>query len=294
LKILLTGARGQLGYELRRTLAPLGPVIACDRTDLDLAEPASIRKVVRATGPDLIVNAGAYTAVDQAESEPDLAMAINGVAPGILAEEAKRIGAAIVHYSTDYVFDGEKNGPYVEDDLPNPLNVYGRTKLAGEQAVIAAGAAHLIFRTSWIYGMRGRNFMRTILRRALRGEPLRVVRDQAGAPTWSRLIAEATALAVARTGRNFGKFSGLYHLSCTGATSWHGFAKAILQNSAPDAASSVVEIEPIDSADYPTQARRPKNSLLSCVRLRQRFGVELPSWQESMALCLERERIEPQ
>jgi dTDP-4-dehydrorhamnose reductase len=294
LKILLTGARGQLGYELRRTLAPLGPVIACDRTDLDLAEPASIRKVVRATGPDLIVNAGAYTAVDQAESEPDLAMAINGVAPGILAEEAKRIGAAIVHYSTDYVFDGEKNGPYVEDDLPNPLNVYGRTKLAGEQAVIAAGAAHLIFRTSWIYGMRGRNFMRTIQRRALRGEPLRVVRDQAGAPTWSRLIAEATALAVARTGRNFGKFSGLYHLSCTGATSWHGFAKAILQNSAPDAASSVVEIEPIDSADYPTQARRPKNSLLSCVRLRQRFGVELPSWQESMALCLERERIEPQ
>jgi dTDP-4-dehydrorhamnose reductase len=281
--MLLTGARGQLGYELRRTLAPLGLVIACDRTDLDLADPASIRKVVRATDPRLIVNAAAYTAVDQAESEPELAMVINGVAPGILAEEAERIGGAIVHYSTDYVFDGEKNGPYVEDDLPNPLNVYGRTKLVGEQAVRAAGAAHLILRTSWIYGTRGRNFMRTIQRRALRGQPLKVVQDQTGAPTWSRLVAEATASAVAHAGSNFGKFSGLYHLSCAGTTTWYGFAKAILH---AHTASSVREIEAIDAVDYPAPARRPKNSLLSCARIRHHFDIELPSWQDSLMLCL--------
>ena len=286
MRVLLTGARGQLGYELRRTLAPLGQVIACDRTELDLADPASIRKAVRETAPGLIVNAGAYTAVDQAESEPDLAMAINGQAPGILAEEANRIGASIVHYSTDYVFDGEKSGPYVEEDLPNPLNVYGRTKLAGERAVIASGAQHLIFRTSWVYGMRGRNFMRTIQRLAVQRDELRVVSDQTGAPTWSRLIAEATALATARTGGAFGTLSGLCHLSCAGTASWYEFAQLIVANLPSHGGHAAPKVIAIEAADYPTPAHRPKNSLLSCGRARERFGIELPPWEEAIMLCL--------
>lgn len=286
MKVLLTGARGQLGYELRRTLAPLGQVIACGRTELDLADPASIRNVVRETAPTLIVNAGAYTAVDQAESEPDVVMAINGVAPGILAEEASRIGASIVHYSTDYVFDGKKSGPYVEDDSPNPLNVYGQTKLAGERAVIAGGAPHLIFRTSWVYGMRGRNFMRTIQRLATERDELRVVSDQKGAPTWSRLVAEATALVTAHTGGAFGMLSGLYHLSCAGTASWYEFAQAIVANLPSRNGHSAAQVTPIEASDYPAPARRPKNSMLSCERARQRLGIELPPWEEAMMLCL--------
>ena len=213
-------------------------------------------------------------------------MAINGVAPGILAEEAKRIGAAIVHYSTDYVFDGEKNGPYVEDDLPNPLNVYGRTKLAGEQAVIAAGAPHLILRTSWIYAMRGRNFMRTIQRLAAQRNELHIVSDQKGAPTWSRLIAEATALAIAHTRGTFGPFSGVYHLSCTGTASWYEFASSIVAHTSFRDGRSAPKVIPIESSAYPTPAQRPKNSMLSCDRAGQRLGMRLPPWEEALILCL--------
>ena len=198
MKILLTGKNGQVGWELQRTLTTLGDVVAIDRKGMDLANPDSIRNTIRAVRPDLIVNAAAYTAVDKAESEPELAMAINGIAPGIMAEEAGRLGAAMVHYSTDYVFDGTKTTPYTEGDILNPINVYGKTKLAGEQAVQAAGIPHLIFRTSWVYGLRGRNFLLTILRLAKEWDELKIVDDQIGAPTWSRMVAEATATILAQ------------------------------------------------------------------------------------------------
>ncbi|RPI42085.1 MAG: dTDP-4-dehydrorhamnose reductase [Betaproteobacteria bacterium] len=288
MKILVTGAQGQIGHELRRTFAPLGEVIACDRAALDLADPEAIRHVVRATKPKLIVNAGAYTAVDKAESEPALAMAINGLAPGILAEEARRIGGSIIHYSTDYVFDGDKPEPYVEDDTPNPMSVYGRTKLAGEQAVAAAGAPYLIFRTSWIYGNRGRNFLLTIQRLATERGELRVVSDQKGAPTWSRLVAEATALAAARTRGQFHDVSGIYHLTCAGCASWHDFARAIVDNLPPRADGVIPRVHPISTSEYPTPAHRPKNSVLSCTRAKERLGVELPAWEVGMALCIDK------
>ena len=209
-KILLTGKNGQVGWELERSLQPLGQVIAFDRSGLDLASPDSIRAVIREVKPELIVNPAAYTAVDKAESEPDLAMAVNGVAPGIIAEEAKRLGAALIHYSTDYVFDGTKAEPYTEDDVPKPINVYGKTKLAGEQAVQAIGVPHLIFRTSWVYGMRGKNFLLTILRMAKEKDELRIVDDQFGAPTWSRMIAETTAQVLAQFYSPFAQRSSTY------------------------------------------------------------------------------------
>ena len=223
-RILLTGKNGQVGWELQRTLAPLGEVVVLDRRQLDLSDPDQIRERVREISPDLIVNAAAYTAVDRAEAEPEPAMAVNGTAPGLLAEEAKRIGAAIIHYSTDYVFDGAKTTPYTEEDAPNPLNVYGRTKLAGEQAVQAAGVPHLILRTSWVYGMRGKNFLLTILRLAREREELKIVDDQIGAPTWSRTIAEATAQILTSGAWPVSGASGIYHLTASGSTSWYGFA----------------------------------------------------------------------
>jgi dTDP-4-dehydrorhamnose reductase len=281
----LTGAKGQIGYELQRTCAPLGEVTACEKADFELADPDSIRRVVRDVRPNVIVNAAAYTAVDQAESEPALATAVNATAPGILAEEAKRLGASIVHYSTDYVFDGEKAGAYVEGDKPNPLSVYGRTKLAGEKAVAAAGAPYLVFRTSWIYGNRGRNFVLTMERLARERTELRVVSDQHGAPTWSRLVAEATALVIARTQGRFDGASGLYHLTCAGRTSWHEFACAIVRQRVPE---RTVRIHAIATSDYPTPARRPANSVLSCERIKQAFGIEMPSWEMALALCSER------
>jgi dTDP-4-dehydrorhamnose reductase len=294
-RILLTGKNGQAGWELQRTLATLGEVIALDRHGLDLANPDSIRRVVRERKPNLIVNAAAYTAVDKAEEESDLAMAINGMAPGILAEEAKELGAAVIHYSTDYVFDGNKNGPYTEDDAPNPLNVYGKTKLAGEQAIQAVGAPHLIFRTSWVYGTRGKNFLLTILRLAKERDELRIVNDQIGAPTWSRMIAEATAQVIAQLALPKGKgwgdgISGIYHLTAAGQTSWFGFAKAIL-NYIPGSAAHAPRLTPITTQEYPTPAQRPKNSVLSNVRLRQKFGLESPLWEIGLRLSLE-ENIE--
>jgi dTDP-4-dehydrorhamnose reductase len=238
-RILVIGKDGQVGFELLRSLAGQGQVIAVGREQMDLCKPDSIRRTVREIDPDLIVNAAAYTAVDQAESEPELALAVNGIAPGILADEAKRLGAALIHYSTDYVFDGSKAAPYTEDDEPRPISVYGRTKLAGEQAIQAVDAPHLILRTSWVYGMRGKNFLLTMLRLARERDELRVVDDQVGAPTWCRVLAEATSDILKRLGYGRPGFRdacaeqrGIYNVSAAGQTSWYGFAAAILAHGA--------------------------------------------------------------
>ena len=241
--------------------------------------------------PDLVVNAAAYTAVDQAEQEPELANALNGVAPGILAEEAEHLGAAIVHYSTDYVFDGESAASYTEKDEPNPLNMYGKTKLAGEQAVQAAGAPYLVLRTSWVYGTRGRNFLLTILRLARQRKELKIVDDQLGTPTWCRIIAEVTAHILAQSKGDFAGFleqtGGLYHLTAGGQTSWYGFAKAIAELD-PDRAGQVLkELKPIPTSEYPTPARRPACSTLESGELARRFGVELPDWRTQLELSLD-------
>jgi dTDP-4-dehydrorhamnose reductase len=289
MKILLTGINGQIGWELRRTLAPFGQVLAADRSMLDLACSDSIRRIIRGVQPDLIVNPAAYTAVDKAESEPELAMAINGVAPGIMAEEARRLGIPLVHFSTDYVFDGDKPEPYLEEDAPNPQNVYGATKLSGERAVAATGAQHLILRTGWVYGLRGRNFLLTMQRLARERAEVGVVYDQFGAPTWSRLIAEATALAVARwlDQPDMKTKSGVYHLSCGGHTSWHGFTAAILSHMYQEG-GNWAKLKAIPGEAYPAQARRPANSVLSNAKLQSVFGLQLPDWADALALCLDK------
>jgi len=299
-KILLVGKNGQVGWELQRTLATLGNVVAIDRQGMDLANPDSIRNAIRTIQPDLIVNAAAYTAVDKAESEPELAMAINGVAPGIMAEEAKRLGAAMIHYSTDYVFDGTKIAPYTEGDIPNPISVYGKTKLAGEQAVQAADIPHLIFRTSWVYGLRGRNFLLTILRLAKERNELKIVDDQIGAPTWSRMIAEATAIilgqclssSLEKGGAGFpppalSSRGGLYHLTATGQTSWYGFTNAILESMAFQGTHPLPKLIPIPTSEYPLPAPRPPNSVLSNAKFNRTFGAALPAWDTSLTLCME-------
>ena len=285
MKILLTGASGQVGYELQRSLQALGQVIALDRSRMDLSDLDQVRAVVRALRPGLIVNPAAYTAVDQAESEPALAHRINAEAPAVMAAEARLLGAAMVHYSTDYVFDGTKQGAYVETDTTNPINVYGASKLAGEQAIAATGIAHLILRTSWVYGMRGKNFLQTMLRLGAEREELRVVADQLGAPTWSRTIADTTAVLLAQAKGGgaawWDQNSGIYHLSCQGQTSWHGFTEAIVAK-----AGLACRVTPIGSADYPTPARRPANSVMSCNKLIARFCA-IPDWEQALSLCLE-------
>ncbi|MEC5159661.1 MULTISPECIES: dTDP-4-dehydrorhamnose reductase [unclassified Janthinobacterium] len=285
MKILLTGTSGQLGYELERSLQGLGQVVALDRARFDLSDLDQVRDVIRAERPQLIVNPAAYTAVDKAESEPQLAYRVNAEAPGLMAGEAARLGAVMVHYSTDYVFNGAKSGAYVEDDPTAPLNVYGASKLAGEQAIAAAGIPHLIFRTSWVYGMRGKNFLLTMLRLARERDELRVVDDQHGAPTWSRTIADSTALilAQARAGQAdwWRENSGVYHLSSQGRTTWFGFTEAILA-----AAQIDCRLIPIPSAEYPVPAPRPSNSVLCSDRLIGRF-CDLPDWREALRLCLE-------
>jgi len=285
-RIMLTGKNGQVGWELQRALAPLGEVAALNRSQLDLANPNQIREQVREIKPGLIVNAAAYTAVDRAEEEPELAMAVNGIAPGILAEEARRSGAGIVHYSTDYVFDGAKTTPYIEDDTPNPINEYGRSKLAGERAVQAVGAPYLILRTSWVYGMRGKNFLLTILRLAREREELRIVDDQIGAPTWSRAIAEATAKILASGTWPASGTSGIYHLTASGSTSWYGFAKAILALDPNPSERVCKHIKPIPTAEYSTPARRPAYSVLSNTKLQNAFDVALPGWEQGLESAL--------
>jgi dTDP-4-dehydrorhamnose reductase len=272
LRILLTGAGGQVGWELRSTLAALGEVKAFDRARLDLADTPRLVAAVRATQPDAIVNAAAYTAVDKAESERDAAFAVNATAPRVLAEEAKRSGALFVHYSTDYVFDGEKSSPYVEEDPAGPINVYGESKLAGERAVASVGGRYLILRTSWVYGPRGKNFFLTMLRLARERPELRVVGDQIGAPTSSLAIARATVELLQRGAL------GLYHMTAAGETSWSGFARAILAR-----AGLATPVVAIRTEDFPTPARRPRNSRLDCSKLRRQCGVALPPWEEQLA-----------
>jgi dTDP-4-dehydrorhamnose reductase len=287
--ILLIGKVGQVGWELRRTLSPLGRLVCIDYPEVDLTDPASIKKWVTDTAPRIIVNAAAYTAVDKAETEPDLAMKINGIAPGILAEEAKRIGALVVHYSTDYVFDGTKTEPYTEEDGPNPLNAYGRSKLAGDQAIQAVDGHYLIFRLCWVYGARGNNFMLTMMRLAREREKLRVVCDQVGSPTWSRMIAETTTLALKQVAnsREPEECKGLYHLCASGSTSWHGFSQAIV-SLAPAEGKKCKEVQAITAQEYPTPARRPANSILSCDKLHRIFGLRLPHWEEGLKLVLDK------
>jgi dTDP-4-dehydrorhamnose reductase len=283
-KILLIGANGQVGWELARTLAPLGAVVATTRADLDLANETAIRAAVREVQPTWVVNAAAYTAVDAAESEPHAARWLNAEVPRILAEEAVRAGAWMVHYSTDYVFDGLGTRPYREDDLTGPLGVYGATKLAGDVAVQASGVPHLLLRVAWVYGARGRNFLRTMQRLSRERERLQVVADQFGVPTWSRHIAEATALIMAQ--RPSVAQSGTYHLAGVGACSWHDFAEAIVRRDTDPATRVTRTIEPIASSAYPTAAHRPAYSVLDSERARQAFGVQLPPWEEQLARCL--------
>jgi dTDP-4-dehydrorhamnose reductase len=284
-KILLTGAAGQVGYELERCLQGLGEVVAVDRARMDLADLDQVRRVVREVAPGLIVNAAAYTAVDKAQGEPELAHRVNAEAPGVMAQEARVLGAAMVHYSTDYVFDGAKDGPYLETDATNPLNVYGHSKLAGEQAVAAAGIPHLILRTSWVYGMRGRNFLLTMLRRARERGQVRVVADQVGAPTWSRTVAQTTAHILAQAqvgGENWWReHGGIYHLASQHQTSWCGFAEAIMAE-----AGIACPVEPIGTEEYPTPARRPRNSVLNSDKLVTHF-CSLPDWRSALHLCMQ-------
>jgi dTDP-4-dehydrorhamnose reductase len=301
-KILLTGKNGQVGRELSALLPRLADVTALDRQELDLANPDQIRQMVRSLRPEIIVNAAAYTAVDLAESNEEAAQAINAIAPGVLAEEAQKLGALLVHYSTDYVFDGTKRTPYLEEDMPNPQNAYGRTKLAGERAVQQSGASHFIFRTAWVYGREGKNFLLTILRLASQREELKIVQDQIGAPTWSRGIATATSNVLSQVCEREGKGaafarekSGVYHLTAAGETSWYDFTKEILQeawgsSSQAQWVTAVTQqrpliarrVIPIETVEYPTPARRPPYSVLSNARLADCFGVALPDWKTQL------------
>ncbi len=280
--ILVTGVTGQLGRELAVVLMPHGDVFAADRARLDLADPDAIVAAVRGAKPALIVNAAAYTSVDQAESERPLAHAINGRAPGVLAEEAKRAGAVLIHYSTDYVFDGNRTTPYPEDAPTGPLNVYGASKLEGERAIAAIGGHALVFRTSWVYGLRGRNFLLTIRRLAAERGELRIVADQIGVPNWCRALAEATERLVAMGLPALAERAGLYHLSSTGCASWCDFARAIVGD------AQTPRIVPITTAEYPLPAKRPAYGVLATERFTRSFGFALPDWRDALARCLAR------
>ncbi len=289
----MIGKEGQVGRELSSLLKPFGELTLFGKEDLDLTQADRIREQLRNVQPHVIVNAAAYTAVDQAEEEPDLALAINGTAPAILAEEAKKLGAALVQYSTDYVFDGEKQDPYTEEDSPNPMGVYGRTKLAGDEAIQSTGLPHLIFRTAWVYGLKGKNFLLTIQRLAKERDELKIVDDQIGSPTWCRTIAQATAnvltqiLPQSSPGdlSRFEQASGLYNLVCGGQTSWFGFAQAILEASS---SSQDTKLIPIPTSEYPTPTKRPQNSVLSTKKLKSAFGIAPPAWDVTLKYCLSR------
>ncbi len=281
--ILLTGRNGQVGHELIGALAPLGRVVATGREQLDLADPDSIVRCMRELQPDIIVNAAGYTAVDAAEAEPELAMRINAEAPGILAEEARRSGALLLHYSTDYVFDGSKNGLYTEEDEAKPLNAYGRSKLAGEQRITASGCRHLIFRTSWLYADRGTNFLLTILDLARKEPVLKVVDDQIGSPTWARTLAQASARALAHPGLD--SRMGTYHLSASGHVSRHDFAVAILRLAAAGSINVWARIERCPTREFPRPAARPLNAATSKQRFSEAFGFVPPDWQAQLDAC---------
>jgi dTDP-4-dehydrorhamnose reductase len=285
-KILIFGRIGQVGWELRHKLACLGEVSNMDYPEIDFSKPDTIREAVRAAEPSVIVNAAAYTAVDKAEAAPEPAWAINAAGPGVIAEEAKRLGALMVHYSTDYVYDGSRQGAWVETDKPNPLNVYGQTKLAGDEAIQAVGGDYLILRTSWVYGARGANFLLTMLRLAKERPELRIVDDQTGSPTSSECIALATADILAQVvspaGGGLAGRSGVYHLTNSGETTWFGFAQAFLSKQ-----EVCPKLTPIPASAYPLPAIRPVNSVLSCQRVAETFGVRMPSWELALDLVLE-------
>jgi dTDP-4-dehydrorhamnose reductase len=303
LRLLITGANGQVGWHLQRTLAPLGEVTAIDVEQVDLTDLDAVARALRDSAPDVVVNAAAYTAVDKAESEPELARALNVAAPAKIAEACARTGALLIHYSTDYVYGGSGPAPYAESDPTGPLSIYGQTKLDGDQAIMASGCAHIILRTSWVYDVRGKNFLRTVLRLAREREELRIVGDQYGAPTWARMLAESTALILARSLGHKGETahwpeSGLFHLTAAGRTSWAGFARAILEDyeelvdwpaetgefGGRLKAKRVVEIT---TEQYQTPARRPRNSVLANGLIAQRFGIILPDWRGQLRLAMQ-------
>lgn len=292
MKILLFGKSGQVGWELQRSLAPLGELVALDSGSRemcgDFTDLAELARTVRKVAPDVIVNAAAHTAVDKAESEPELARTINALAPGVLAEEALRAGSWLVHYSTDYVFDGSGDKPWMEADAPAPLNVYGATKLEGEQLIRASGCQHLILRTSWVYGARGGNFIRTMLKLARERDSLNIVDDQIGAPTGADLLADVTAHAL-RIALQRPEVSGLYHLVAGGETSWHGYASFVIDFAARSGIDLKVTpdaIKPVPSSTYPTPARRPHNSRMNTTKLQRTFDLHLPDWQTGVARML--------
>lgn len=284
LKILVIAAFGQVGFQLRRSLANFGEVIATERTQLDLVNISDIHRVIYEIMPNMIVNAAAYTAVDKAEKETESAFKVNAIAPAILAELALELDIPLIHYSTDYVFDGSKQTPYLENDVTNPLNYYGQTKLQGEQAITQSGCKHLIFRTSWVYDRRGHNFVNTMLRLAQQREEVSVVNDQFGAPTWARHIADVTAQVIAQAHQNQGfwqQHSGLYHLSAAGRTSWKEFADAIFECARLEG-MKVPLVNAISTEEYPTLAKRLLYSCLDNAKLQQHFGMQLPDWRQSL------------
>ncbi len=299
-RILILGAAGQVGRELQRSFAKIGEIIRCDRRDADLADPDQLRTVVRAAVPTVILNAAAYTAVDRAETEQEAAFAINAHAPRILAEEARHLDSLLVHYSTDYVFDGSKESPWLEGDAANPLNVYGASKLAGERAIAEAGGKYLIFRTSWVYGPHGKNFLLTMLRLGRERDKLTIVDDQTGAPTSSIAIADATCAVVdgvfSGSAGSVEDWAGLYNMTCSGSTTWAGFARAIFARAASLGSESLLgdrhpEVVPIASKDYPTPATRPHYSVLSNEKLAAHFGVRLPAWETALTSAMAQLRV---
>ena len=290
MKILLTGKTGQIGEELNNIVDDLGNLITVDKEQLDLSKPNSIEPVILDINPDIIINPAAYTAVDKAEEEPDLAMTVNALAPGLLAKAARKVGAGLIHYSTDFVFDGCSEIPYKEEDPPNPLNVYGKTKLAGEKAIAEVGVPFLIIRTSWVYSLHGKNFLRTIKKLAEEKDIIQVVDDQIGAPTWARSVALKTHQILKQClnkkwlETKDPSLSGIFHLTCQGNTSWHGFAREVLNMSNT---SKNIKLIAIPTSDYPTPAVRPPNSLLNNEKIQKVFGLGMPHWEDALKDCMD-------
>ena len=290
IKIFLTGARGQVGWELNRTLLPCGTIYACARDTLNLLDENIVRQAVQDFKPDVIINAAAYTAVDRAESDRDLCRSLNAGVPKILAQEAEKLGAWMIHYSTDYVFNGKNTRPWREDDAPDPINYYGESKLEGDLAVTGNASKHLIFRTSWVYAARGSNFLLTMLRFFAEKQKLRIVNDQIGAPTWSRYIAQTTTMALEQAlNEDDASLSGIYNLAASGAVSWYDFAREIRQYAGvfSSAEGDGVELNPVSSAEYLTPAVRPKWSVLFLEKIRRVFGIHAPPWQDATRLCID-------